>query len=209
MNSIFLLCLVCACASVLSEDLIENADKLFARIQADEEAFVEELKQSEFAALCPTLTFQQGSISTKKGDIKPMVFMHGMGDSCFNRGMANIAKESGEYMGVYSTCVPTGITRIKDTLNGFILSMDASVDVMAQSIKDNSELKDGFNCVGLSQGNNLCRGYIQKYSGTEDYPVAISHLSIHGPIVGVASLPNCELDGTHGTLCQEVSGKLY
>ena len=115
--------------------LAEEADVLFARIQSDEESFVNELKSSEFAALSPELSFEAGARSAKSGQIKPMVFMHGMGDSCFNRGMANIAKESGEYMGVYSVCIPTGDGRIKDTLNGFILSMDASVDEMAAAVK--------------------------------------------------------------------------
>jgi palmitoyl-protein thioesterase len=128
-----------------------------------------------------------------------------MGDSGFNGGMSNIAVESGKYLEVYSKCIPTGINRIKDTLNGFIMDMDTSVDVMANAIKVDSNFSNGFNCVGLSQGNNLCRGYIQKYNGIDGYPIAITHISIHGPIVGVASLPSCEFDGKHGTLCKEVS----
>jgi hypothetical protein len=43
-------------------------------------------------------------------------------------------------------------------MNGFFLSMDASVDVMAEAISADPHLAAGFNCVGLSQGNNLCRG---------------------------------------------------
>ena len=65
-------------------------------------------------------------------------------------------------VGVYSVCIPTGDTRIKDTINGFLLDMDSSVDVFAAAIKADPNLAGGFNAFGLSQGNNLIRGYIAK-----------------------------------------------
>lgn len=66
--------------------------------------------------------------------------------------------------------------------------MDSSVDILAEKVRADKHLANGFNCVGLSQGNNLCRGYIQRYN---DPPVH-THLSIHGPVVGVAALPSCQ-----------------
>ena len=103
-----------------------------------------------------------------------------MGDSCFNQGMEDITKESGEYMGVYSVCIPTGDDRESDTMNGFFMNMDDNVDVFAEKVKADPNLQNGFNCIGLSQGNNICRGYIQRYND----PVAVTHISIHGPVVG-------------------------
>jgi palmitoyl-protein thioesterase len=176
----------------------------------DEVAFAEELAGSELAAIAPELAFPASKAATS-ASVLPLVFLHGMGDSCFNRGMANIAEGAGNHMGVYSVCIPTGDTRIKDILNGFILSMDDSVDIMAQAVQNNTELANGFNCVGLSQGNNLCRGYIQKYNGVDGMPIAVTHISIHGPVVGVASLPSCEVDGSGkgaGVLCKKVSALL-
>ena len=165
--------------------------------------------QSEFAALAPELIFDSAAEARASrrqgGGVLPLVFLHGMGDSCFNRGMSNIASESGKYMGVYSVCVPTGDGRVKDTLNGFLMSMDDNVDTLAAAVKADPSITSGFNCVGLSQGNNLCRGYIQKYNGVEGYPLATTHISVHGPVVGVASLPSCEIDGERGELCKSVS----
>jgi len=64
-----------------------------------------------------------------------------------------------------------------------------------------NNLANGFNCIGLSQGNNICRGYIQRYNS----PAVSTHLSIHGPVVGVASLPSCNPDANAiGNLCREV-----
>ena len=64
----------------------------------------------------------------------PIVAAHGMGDSCFNAGMKSITAEAGTEMGVYSVCIPTGDTRISDTINGFFLDMDSSVEVFAQKV---------------------------------------------------------------------------
>ena len=50
-----------------------------------------------------------------------------------------------------------------DTINGFLMTMDKSIDVFAQKIKADPKLANGFNALGLSQGNSLIRGYIQKY----------------------------------------------
>eukprot|EP00605_Chrysophyceae_sp_TOSAG23-4_P000772 GSChrysophyteH1.ASY1.ANO1.861.1 assembled CDS len=190
--------------------LDEEVSAFKALIEANPEGFAQELAESEFAAIAPELSFPSDEMAsmTTKSDALPLVFMHGMGDSCFNRGMANIAKESGQHLGVYSLCIPTGSNRIEDTLNGFILNMDASVEVVARAIKADAKLADGFNCIGLSQGNNLCRGYIQAFNGVDGHPVAQTHISIHGPVVGVASLPSCELDGKTGDLCKKVSALL-
>lgn len=144
---------------------------------------------------------QKKSMRSVEGQTLPLVFLHGMGDSCFNSGMDSITKESGDYLGVYSVCIPTGETRLEDTINGFLLNMNANVDVFAEKVRADPQLASGFNCVGLSQGNNICRGYIQRYN---DPPVS-THLSIHGPVAGVASLPHCYPDSEKaGDLCQQV-----
>ena len=48
--------------------------------------------------------------------------------------------------------------------------------------------------------------YIQKYNTIG--PVASTHLSIHGPIVGVAALPGCGKGDPMGSLCQTISATL-
>ena len=92
------------------------------------------------------------------------VLAHGMGDSCFNDGMKEITELVGKTLGTYSVCIPTGPTQAKDTNNGFFMTMNKNVEVFAENIRNDSSLADGFNCVGFSQGNSLCRGYIQMYN---------------------------------------------
>ena len=81
------------------------------------------------------------------------------------------------------------------------MDMDTSVDTFAEKVKADKKLENGFNCVGLSQGNNICRGYIQRYN---DPPVS-THLSIHGPLVGVAALPSCQ---ERDDVCQNIDALL-
>jgi palmitoyl-protein thioesterase len=80
------------------------------------------------------------------------------------------------------------------------MPMDKNVDVFAANIRKDAKLKNGFNCVGFSQGNSLCRGYIQKYN---DPPVR-NFLSVHGTVSGVAGFPNCDPTGALGPVCKQL-----
>lgn len=127
----------------------------------------------------------------------PTVYMHGMGDSCFNPGMKQITEVTGKHLGSYAVCIPTGKDQASDTNNGFFMTMDKNVEVFADAIKKDPKLSNGFNAVGFSQGNSVIRGYIQKYN---DPPVS-TWLSVHGTVVGVASFPHCNTQGLLGPVC--------
>ena len=111
----------------------------------------------------------------------PVVFAHGMGDSCYNRGMDDIVKHTSNLLdGVYTTCIAIGKNQHEDTTNGYFLNMDASVDMFAAKIKEDPKLVQGFHAIGFSQGNNVIRGYIARYN---DPPVN-SFLSVNGVNAG-------------------------
>ena len=135
------------------------------------------------------------------GGAFPTVTAHGMGDSCFNSGMKEITSLIGTTLGTYSVCIPTG-NHLTDTTNGFLMTMNENVDVFAGNILKDAQLKDGFNCVGFSQGNSLCRGYVQKYNGVGAYPAVQNWLSVHGTVSGVAGFPDCDPDGLLGPVCK-------
>mmetsp|Transcript_25767 Transcript_25767/g.56699 ORF Transcript_25767/g.56699 Transcript_25767/m.56699 type:complete len:446 (-) Transcript_25767:417-1754(-) len=119
----------------------------------------------------------------------PVVFAHGMGDSCFNSGMIRIGNHTSDLLGggVYVVCVPTGDTQTEDTTNGYFLSMDKSVDVFAERIAADPRLRSGFHAVGFSQGNNVIRGYIARYNT----PTVHTFLSINGVNAGEGTVPGC------------------
>ena len=152
----------------------------------------------EFEEIVPTIRKDGSSTSY------PTVTAHGMGDSCFNAGMKQITDIISTRTGQYAVCVPTGSNKIADTSNGFFMTMNKNVDEFAKRIRSDERLKNGFNCVGFSQGNSLCRGYIQKYND----PPVITFLSVHGTISGVAGFPQCNPDGhvpVLSPICREIS----
>jgi len=134
----------------------------------------------------------------------PLVFAHGMGDSCFNKGMKQITAEAGTHVGVYSVCIPTGNNKITDTANGFTMTMNKNVDVWAEKIAKDPKLANGFHAVGFSQGNSVIRGYVQKYNN----PPVSTWLSVHGTLNGVAGFPNCDPDGLLGPVCKILAESL-
>ena len=121
-------------------------------------------------------------------DQLPVVFAHGMGDSCFNSGMIHIGDHTSELLGgVYVTCVPTGDTKSEDTTNGYFLNMDASVDIFATKIAKDPRLQKGFHAIGFSQGNNVIRGYIARYNT----PTVHTFISVNGVNAGEGTVPGC------------------
>jgi len=138
----------------------------------------------------------------------PTVTGHGMGDSCFEPGMKSITKGIGSRTGSYAVCIPTGNNILSDTINGFLMPMDKSIDVFAAKIRADPKLAGGFNAIGFSQGNSLIRGYIHRYN---DPPVN-TFISVHGTVMGVAAFPQCFQQGKPlGLICKalaEVLGDL-
>jgi palmitoyl-protein thioesterase len=100
------------------KDAIDGLNSLLTRVQTDPDKFINEIAHSNFVTISPTIPKVTKRSSRNSEDILPLVFLHGMGDSCFNNGMQSITEESGTYMGVYSVCIPTGDTREEDTMNG-------------------------------------------------------------------------------------------
>lgn len=146
----------------------------------------------------------QSLVNPQQQQQLPVVFAHGMGDSCFNSGMQHIVKHTSELLGgVYTTCIPTGSSQAEDTKNGYFLSMQDSVAVFAQAVMEDPQLQNGFHAIGFSQGNNVIRGYIAHYNA----PPRNVHtfISINGVNAGEGAVPNCfpstdkEEDGGAGT----------
>ena len=137
------------------------------------------------------------------GNPYPTVTAHGMGDSCFNEGMQEITEIVGNTTGNYAVCIPTGNNEVSDTMNGFLMTMDHNVDAFAERIAKDPKLANApyINCVGFSQGNSLCRGYIHKYNN----PPVANFLSVHGTVSGVAGFPNCNPSGLLGPVCKQLA----
>lgn len=181
--------------------LLDALAKLQQMNETDPAGLAKLIRESEMAAIAPEI----GDVLARdpKAGALPSVLAHGMGDSCFNAGMKSITKAVGAHLGTYSTCPTIGGNEISETIEGFLIAggMDAFVDKFAKKVRADPELKNGFNCIGFSQGNSVCRGYIQKYN---DPPVK-NFLSVHGTVMGVQGFPQCNPKGILGVVCRPFS----
>lgn len=130
----------------------------------------------------------------------PVVQMHGMGDFAKNPlGMLPFKRLiSKELDGVYVTNAQIGANPIADMSNGFLMTMDDQVEYFLKLMQNDTHLSKGFNAIGYSQGNLVIRGYIERYND----PPVLNHVSVHGPMMGVASLPQCNI--TDSAICKAV-----
>ena len=79
--------------------------------------------------------------------------------------------------------------------------MDKNVDIFAEKVRADTNLQYGFDAFGLSQGNSVLRGYIERYN---DPPVR-NVLHIHGTVMGVAGFPNCNPSGIIAGICDTIA----
>ena len=181
-------CVGIAGATVLSDaHAIQNVLDLVNYATTDPNAAATEMRSISDRTIVRDIGAWSPTQFAAKNASLPVVLAHGMGDSCFNSGFKSVTAAVASKLGVYATCIPTGSNAISDTINGFLMNMDKSVDVFAAKVRADPKLTGGFYAMGLSQGNNLIRGYIQKYN---DPPVK-SFLSICGINAGVAAFPQC------------------
>ncbi|CAM9392504.1 unnamed protein product [Phaeothamnion confervicola] len=117
--------------------------------------------------------------------------MHGMGDSATGKDMLAIKAllEQDLHVDVFTIAV-NGPATYFDT-------MDKQVDHFTELVKKEDALAGGFNAIGFSQGSLVIRAYVQRCN---DPPVK-RFMSMHGPMAGVATLPQCD-DG--GSACKRV-----
>jgi hypothetical protein len=78
------------------------------------------LANSHLSAKVPMLSFSDVPHAPTQAGRLPIVFAHGMGDSCFNGGMQDITNQTGAHQGVYAVCIPTGANQMEGTSQVYI-----------------------------------------------------------------------------------------
>ena len=113
---------------------------------------------------------------------RPTVVAHGMGDSGTNPGMKSLCKTvSDKYPGAFVLCSTTA-----DSGKSISMTFDKQLADFQAEIASHPELKNGFNAVGLSQGNFLLEAYIALVND----PPVYNFVSICGPLQGEATCPS-------------------
>src|SRR4051812_22519805 len=118
----------------------------------------------------------------------PIVVWHGLGDSCCNdpgmKTFLNILSSNGKRT-VYS--IRIGNTPREDLYRSLFDDANRQIEVVSSLLNDIPKLKEGFYAIGMSQGGQLFRGYIERYNN----PPVKRLITIGSQHYGISSLPGC------------------
>ena len=154
-----------------------------SRVGLGHPAFGAELVENTKALWAPVIEPVGEPVIAEVGlTYRPTVVAHGMGDSGSNPGMKSIcATVSTKYPGAFVLCSNTA-----NSAASIVTKMTKQLADFTTEVRSHPELKQGFNAVGLSQGNVL----IQAYIALVNDPPVYNFVSICGPLEGEASCPD-------------------
>ncbi|BFI40347.1 palmitoyl-protein thioesterase [Marchantia polymorpha subsp. ruderalis] len=116
----------------------------------------------------------------------PFIVLHGIGDACRNEGLSMFTQLLMDMTGLPGYCIEIG----NGVSDSFFMRLDKQADIVCEQVKSIKSLQDGYNMVGLSQGNVIGRAVIEF---CDDAPPVNNFVSLGGPHAGIAAVPLCKI----------------
>ncbi|XP_073027792.1 uncharacterized protein [Primulina eburnea] len=108
----------------------------------------------------------------------------GASESCEHGGVTHFTKVLSNWSGSPGYCIEIG----NGIWDSWTVPFRKQTAIACKKVKKMGELSDGYNIIGLSQGNIVGRGVIEFCDGG---PPVRNLISLAGPHAGIASVPFC------------------
>jgi palmitoyl-protein thioesterase len=131
--------------------------------------------------------------------VTPIVFWHGMGDTCCDK-IANLSQTIQTwYPGTFIHSIALGTTPDEDRRASFFGIINDQIDQVCEELKEIPQLSNGFHGVGFSQGGLFMRALLQKC------PIKMVTLTTFGsPHQGTSDVPKCSTDDFNCSLMRSI-----
>ncbi|XP_019461080.1 PREDICTED: palmitoyl-protein thioesterase 1-like isoform X1 [Lupinus angustifolius] len=114
----------------------------------------------------------------------PFVVLHGIGDKCKHQGIYHFIELLSDWSESQGYCIEIG----NGSWDSWTMPLTKQTAIACEQIKKISDLRQGYNIVGFSQGNLIARGIIEF---CDRGPPVKNFVSLGGPHAGTASTPLC------------------
>eukprot|EP00884_Botryococcus_braunii_P007153 jgi/Botrbrau1/16439/Bobra.0142s0035.1 len=141
----------------------------------------------------------------------PVVLWHGMGDSCCgNHSIGAVAERIRHALpGTFVYSIATGASEFEDIYSTYIGNVNIQVTKVCNLLQNISELRNGFNAVGFSQGGQFLRAVVQRcqHSGLKVHTL----VTLGGQHQGIMNVPECwepSVNATPTSVCKAMQEAL-